>query len=240
MKKIIFILILLFTTIINSQSLIGKKYVAYLGNKCGGEFSSFFYTELNFENDNVFISNYYTNDIGDKSLKNITESKKYNYKIEKNYLTIIGGKYEIIDITNNQLKSKQLIFNEITESNIKIFYNKVNGGKDGLYSKLEITIDSTKYQNGGNIPRYKREFSEKTNKLLWQKLTEKLDITEFKKLDLINNTICSYCLNEEIIIQVDKLKYKILNPYQNIINKKTLEFIQILEVESEKSIQKKH
>ena len=240
MKKINFILILLFSTIINSQSLIGKKYVAYLGNKCGGEFSSFFYTELNFENDNVFISNYYTNDIGDKNLKNITESKKYNYKIEKNYLTIIGAKYEIIEITSNQLKSKQLIFNEITESNIKIFYNKVNGGKDGLYSKLEITIDSTKYQNGGNIPIHKREFSERTNKLFWQKLTEKLDITEFKKLDLIKNKICSYCLNEEIIIQVDKLKYKILNPYQNIINKKTLEFIQILEVESEKSIQKKY
>ena len=81
MKKIIFILILLSSTIINSQSLIGKKYIAYLGNKCGGEFSFFFFTELNFENDIVIVSNYFTNDIGDNNAKEFTEPKKYNYKI---------------------------------------------------------------------------------------------------------------------------------------------------------------
>ncbi|WP_367754530.1 hypothetical protein [Flavobacterium sp. WC2430] len=239
MKKIIFILILLFSTIINSQSLIGKKYIAYLGNKCGGEFSSFFFTELNFQNDIVFISDYFTNDIGDTNAKEFTESKKYNYKIENNYLTIIGSKYDRIEITNNQLKSNNLIFKIVTENQtLKIFYSEVNGGKDGLYSKLEITIDSTKYQNGGNI-RFKRESSEKTNKQLWQKLIEKLDVNEFKKLDQIIPKIYSYGLNEEIIIEIDNMKYKILNPNQNIINKMTLEFIQMLRVESEKSIEKK-
>ena len=41
----------------------------------------FFFTELNFENDIVIVSDYFTNDIGDNNAKEFTEPKKYNYKI---------------------------------------------------------------------------------------------------------------------------------------------------------------
>jgi hypothetical protein len=211
----------------------GKKYIAYLGNKCGGEFSSFFFTELNFENDIVLVSDYFTNDIGDTNEKEFTESKKYNYKIENNYLTIIGSKYDGIEITNNQLKSNKLIFKIVTENQtLKIFYSEVNGGKDGLYTKLEITVDSIKYQYGGNIVQ-KRVYSEKTNKQLWQKLIDNLDINELKRIDQIPSEVYSYGLNTEIIIEIDKLKFKIVNPKQNNIDKKTFEFLQILWRKSE-------
>jgi hypothetical protein len=239
MKKIIYILTLFFCTIINSQSLVGKKYVAYLGSKCGGEFSSFFYTELNFKNDTVIVSNYFTDDFRITNQKEFTGTEKFNYKIENKYLTIIGSKYDKFEIKDKKLKTGKVIFEIVAENQlIKIFYKKINGGKDGLYSKLEITVDSTKYENGGNIPRYKREYSEKTKKQLWEKLIEKLNSIELKKISTVKSEKFEYYgLNEEIIIEVDKINYYILNPNFTNFNKQILEFVNILRIESENSVE---
>ena len=95
------------------------------------------------------MSNYLKQDIGDKSLKQFTETKEYSYKIKNKFLTIEGSKYEKIEILNKKLKTNQLIFDlTITNQNLKIIYNLESGGKDGSFDKLEITEDSIKCRNG--------------------------------------------------------------------------------------------
>ena len=236
MKKIILILTLLFTTIINSQSLVGKKYVAYLGNKCGGEFSSFFYTELNFGKDKVLVSNYLKQDIGDKSLKQFTETKEYSYKIKNKFLTIEGSKYEKIEILNKKLKTNQLIFDlTITNQNLKIIYNLESGGKDGSFDKLEITKDSIKCRNGSQYPFNRNNYNEKTEIDLWEKLNEKFDLVKFIKLNGQKSVKYKDYSDEEIIVELDGKKYSILNLIENKeINKSILEFINLLRNQSKK------
>jgi hypothetical protein len=240
MKKIILIFTILFTTFINSQSLVGKKYVAYLGNKCGGEFSSFFYTELNFEKDKVLVSNYIKQDIGDRNLKQFIETKEYCYKVKNKFLTIVGSKYEKIEILNNKLKNNQLIFDLIiTNKNLKIIYILESGGKDASFCKLAITKDSIKCENGSLYPFNRDDYNEKTEVDLWEKLNDKFDLIEFTKLNGQKSVKYIDYMDEEIIVEVDGKKYSILNLIESKeVNKSIFDFISLLRNQSKKFAEK--
>jgi hypothetical protein len=234
MKKIILIQILLLTTIIYSQSLVGKKYIAYLGNKCGDTSSAFLYTELNFEKDKVIVLYFSTRGFGDFDNKLSSNSKKYDYKIKKKILTILNSNYGKFEIQNNKLITNQIVFNLIIQNKIsKINYNAKGGGKDGSYVNLEITKDSIVCNNGANYPSYNYAYYEKTKEDLWKKLNENFDLNEFKKIKSQKSLLYIDEYDEEIKIEIDGKYYTILNAITfGQINKNILDFINLLRNQS--------
>ncbi len=230
MKKIILILILLCTTVINSQNLVGKKYVAYLGNKCGGNFSSFFYTELDFKINKVIETNYLLQDIGDINKRQLTKFNEYDYKIENKYLIIIGSKYEKIEILKDQLKTPSLTFKIINDNQInKVSYYGQSGGKDGSYTNFEMTKDSVICYVGAHYPLYKDIYKEETNKEFWRKTTQNIDINEFKKIRSTKSKLSYDGYDEFYTIEINKVKYEILNALiSNNENKNILESVNLL------------
>ncbi len=234
MKKLFLIQTLLFTTIIYSQGLVGKKYIALLGNKCGDTSSAFLYSELNFEKDKVVVLYFSTRGFEDFDNKLFTQTKKYDYKIKNNFLTILNSNYGKFEIQNNKLINNQIVFDLIIEKQIsKIYYNGESGGKDGSYINLVITKDSIKCKNGANYPIYNYVYYEKTKEDLWKGLNNLFDLTEFNKLKGQESLLYKDEYDEEIKIEIDGKYYTILNAITyGKINKNILEFINLLRSQS--------
>lgn len=127
MKKILFIILAcsLSQSLFSQDKVEGNKYVAYLNNACKGDFSSFFYKELDFKKDTVAISDFHTRDNEPEGIKHYTKSIKYKYSIKNKNILIEGSEIKNIQIQEHSLKTdRNVIF---TEVNLKLNGKKYAG-----------------------------------------------------------------------------------------------------------------
>lgn len=203
---------LLFSLSSNSQNVTDKKFVAYLGNKCGGNFSSFFYKELDFKRDSVTVTDYQLHDNEPFYKRLYIVSKKYSYKAKDDIITIKDSEFGAIKIKDDVLITKTLKFKLVNENAItRINYYGKSGGKDGSHTNLEITKDSIKYSEGARYPEYQNVYKEKTTNELWENLTYKFKISDFDKIVSTRSVQYRDDYDEIIIVEIDGIKHRILN-----------------------------
>lgn len=210
--------ILLFSLSLFSQNFTGKKFVAYLGNKCGGNFSSFFYKELDFIKDSVTITDFQLHDNEMFYKRLYVVSKEYSYKVKNHAIIIKDSKFGDIKINDDVLETNLLKFKLVNENAItKITYYGKSGGKDGSYTNLEITKDSIKYSDGAEYPKHKNIYKGETENNLWENLIREFKISDFDKIKSTESVQNNDDYDTTIIVEIDGFKHQILN---GVIDKK--------------------
>jgi hypothetical protein len=236
LKFTVSIQILLFSLSFYSQNVTGKKFVAYLGNKCGDNFSSFFYKEFDFKKDSVTVTDYQLHDNEMFYKRLYVVPKEYSYKIEYNNIIIKDSEFEEIKINDDVLVTKLVKFKLVNENAItRISYYGKSGGKDGSYINLEITKDSIKYSDGAEYPKYQNNYKEKTASDLWENLTRDFKISDFDKIKSTESVQYRDDYDKTITIEIDGFKHQILN---GIIDKKNDQEIFLFVENIEKLIKK--
>ena len=109
----------------------------------------------------------------------------------------------------------------------KISLNNFNGGKLGVYSKLEITKEHIYYVNGNF--KLKKEIKEKTSDELWNNLTN-VSIDDFLKVKSNPGRIAYDGTDVEISISFGDEFFSIVNGKEDTLNYKKIKlFVSLLE-----------
>lgn len=194
MKSLLSLLLLLPVLLFSQNNKVeGRKYVTYISNACKGNFSSYFYKELEFKKDTIIISDFHTRDNGSADTKYYTKSVKYKYTIEKENIAIIGSEIKSVKIQEHSLvTNSNQIFNEVS--------SKLNGKKyAGCHG-----FSCNKTIGGGYMSSNCMifDFSEKTVTVTFY---EKRSNSE-EKYSLLSN-VYSYEIKDNIIY-IEKIIYK--------------------------------
>ncbi len=114
----------------------------------------------------------------------------------------------------------------------KISLNEFNGGKLGVYSKLEITKDDIYYVSG-NL-KSKKEVKEKTTKELWNNLIM-VNIDDFLKVKSKPGRIAYDGTDVKISISYGEKSFSIINGEIDTLNYKKIKFF-VSALENQKSL----